>query len=177
MNWIFSKLRGARSRLYRRRFLQVNTRWKALAEIYTMHSFAPFFKLKMSAKNRQHFFAIEKWISDFFIFCIEFCIFSANFLWIFVRISRQIPEKSDVCRFFTQICENKLENCRKFWNLWKIIQYYSILFNRVLSCGEVRSGTSLGSPSTCRAWRHRQEPLTRSITLERRSRSKKNCSG
>ena len=36
------KLRGARSRLYRRRFLRVNTRWKALAEIYTMHSFAPF---------------------------------------------------------------------------------------------------------------------------------------
>ena len=36
------KLRGARSRLYRRRFLQVNNRWKALAEIYTMHSFAPF---------------------------------------------------------------------------------------------------------------------------------------
>ena len=33
---------GARSRLYRRRFLQVNIRWKALAEIYTMHSFAPF---------------------------------------------------------------------------------------------------------------------------------------
>merc|ERR1712078_607588 len=33
---------NARSRLYRSRFLQVNTRWKALAEIYTMHSFAPF---------------------------------------------------------------------------------------------------------------------------------------
>ena len=32
------KLRGARSRLYRRGFLQVNTRWRALAEIYTMHS-------------------------------------------------------------------------------------------------------------------------------------------
>ena len=48
----------------------------------------------------------------------------------FVPISRQIPEMSDVCRFFTQICENKLENCRKFWNLWKlfnIIQYYSIV--------------------------------------------------
>ena len=44
--------------LYRRRFLQVNTRWKALAEIYTMHSFAPFINLKISAKNRQHFFAI-----------------------------------------------------------------------------------------------------------------------
>ena len=36
------ELLEARSRLYRRRFLQVNTRWKALAEIYTMHSFAPF---------------------------------------------------------------------------------------------------------------------------------------
>ena len=34
-------------------------RWKALAEIYRMHSFAPFFNLKISAKNRQHFFAIE----------------------------------------------------------------------------------------------------------------------
>ena len=53
------KLRETRSRLYRRRFLQVNTRWKALAGIYTMHSFAPFFNLKISAKNRQHFFAIE----------------------------------------------------------------------------------------------------------------------
>ena len=30
----------ARSRLYRNQILQVNTRWKALAEIYTMHSFA-----------------------------------------------------------------------------------------------------------------------------------------
>ena len=44
------KLRGARSRLYRRRFLQVNTRWKALDEIYTMHSFATFFNPKISAK-------------------------------------------------------------------------------------------------------------------------------
>ena len=51
------KIKGARSRLYRNVFLQVNTRWKALAEIYTMHSFAPFFNLEISAKNRQHFFA------------------------------------------------------------------------------------------------------------------------
>ena len=29
------------SRLYRSQILQVNTRWKALAEIYTMHFFAP----------------------------------------------------------------------------------------------------------------------------------------
>ena len=31
-----------RSRLYRSQILQVNMRWKALAEIYKMHSFAPF---------------------------------------------------------------------------------------------------------------------------------------
>ena len=53
------KPRGARSRLYRRRFLQVNTRWKVLAEIYTVHSFAPFFNLNFFVKNRQNFFAIE----------------------------------------------------------------------------------------------------------------------
>merc|ERR1711869_70503 len=47
------------SRLYRRRCLQVNTRWKALAEIYTMHSFAPFSNLNFFVKNRQNFFAIE----------------------------------------------------------------------------------------------------------------------
>ena len=34
------KLYKARSRLDRRQILQVNTRWKALAEIFTMHSFA-----------------------------------------------------------------------------------------------------------------------------------------
>ena len=36
------KLYRARSRLYRSQSLQPNIRWKALAEIYTMHSFAPF---------------------------------------------------------------------------------------------------------------------------------------
>ena len=33
-----------RSRLYRSESLQENMRWKALAEMYTMHSFAPFSK-------------------------------------------------------------------------------------------------------------------------------------
>ena len=58
---------------------------------------------------------------------VKFCIFSENFWWNFVWISRQVPEKSDVRRFFNQICENKLEHCRKFWNLWKLcntIQHY-----------------------------------------------------
>ena len=38
------KLDKARSLRYRSQFLQENMRWKALAEIYTMHSFAPFSK-------------------------------------------------------------------------------------------------------------------------------------
>ena len=50
---------AARSRLYRSEILQVNTRWKALAEIYTMHSFAPFSNLNFFVKNRQNVFAIE----------------------------------------------------------------------------------------------------------------------
>ena len=42
----------ARSRLYRIGILQVNMRLKAVAEIYTMHSFAPFSMLKIFVKNR-----------------------------------------------------------------------------------------------------------------------------
>ena len=41
-----------------------------------MHSFAPFFKLKISAKNRQHLFAIEKnEFSDFSFFSSKFAFF------------------------------------------------------------------------------------------------------
>ena len=45
------ELHRARSRLYRSQILQVNTRWKALAEIYTMHSFAPFSNLNFFVKK------------------------------------------------------------------------------------------------------------------------------
>ena len=41
------KLHRARSRLYRSQILQVNTRWKALAEIYKMHSFAQLLESKI----------------------------------------------------------------------------------------------------------------------------------
>ena len=48
----FPELFRARSRLYRSQILQVNIRWKALVEIYTKHSFAPFSNLKIFVKNR-----------------------------------------------------------------------------------------------------------------------------
>ena len=60
------KLRGARSRLYRRRFLQVNTRWKALAEIYTMHSFAPFWNPQSKTGEKRTWPLHRSLISTFF---------------------------------------------------------------------------------------------------------------
>ena len=98
-----------------------------------MHSFAPFSNLKISAKNRQHFFRdrmiefpifsffIRRWILHFF--CEFFMIF-------FFRISRQIPEKSEVCRFsinFAKTHEKITEISENFEN-------YSILFNVIQSC-------------------------------------------
>ena len=58
--------------------------------------------------------------------------FSYEFWWTIVRISRQIPEKRDVCRFLNRICENKLENCRKFWNLWKLFIIFHDLLMKIL---------------------------------------------
>ena len=49
------EINQARSRLYRSQILQENTRWKALAEIYTMHSFAPFSNLNFSLKIAEIF--------------------------------------------------------------------------------------------------------------------------
>ena len=45
------KLYKVRSRLCRSQILQLNTRSKALAEIYAMHSFAPFWNLNFFVKN------------------------------------------------------------------------------------------------------------------------------
>ena len=47
------ELQTARYRLYRIQHLQQNMRWKALAEIYTMHSFAPVSNLKKIRQNLQ----------------------------------------------------------------------------------------------------------------------------
>ena len=54
------KLYSARSLLYRRQILQENIRWKALDEIYNIYMLLHRSDLKISAKNRQHFFANEK---------------------------------------------------------------------------------------------------------------------
>ena len=72
------------------------------------------------------------WIIEFSIFSFSSSNF-AFFLRIFdVFFPDFAPNSRKECRLslFNQFCENKLENCRKFWNLWKlfnIIQYYSIV--------------------------------------------------
>ena len=52
VGWL-EKFRKARSRLYRSQILQVNTRWKALGEIYKIHMLLHRSELNISAKNRR----------------------------------------------------------------------------------------------------------------------------
>ena len=40
---------------------------------------------------------------------------------------------------FNQIYENNFENCRNFWNMWKLFNFFSISFNRVLTGQPARS--------------------------------------
>ena len=90
------------------------------------------------------------WINEYSLIQsqkFEFCIFSANFWWIFFRISRQIPENSDVCRFFNQICEIKSEICRKFWILWKKFTIIGELFTSLLRRGSPSAATLPAAPS------------------------------
>ena len=51
--YLYRKLVGARFQLYRRRFLQVNIRWKALDEIYKICKPLHRSKFKNSFKNRR----------------------------------------------------------------------------------------------------------------------------
>ena len=71
-----TNLLRAHSRLYRNQILQVNTRWKALAEIYTKHSFASFSDL-FSLKIAEHFADFEN--------CFQNSIILPEFCWIFVE--------------------------------------------------------------------------------------------
>ena len=63
---MFAKFWRARFRLYRSQIVQVNLRWKAFAEIYTMHSFAPFSTLN---------FLFQKLLNTF---CYFFSTFSKD---------------------------------------------------------------------------------------------------
>ena len=69
----------------------------------------------------------------------------------FSRISRQIPENSDGCRFFNQMCENIFETIRnlpKILNFVKIIHYCSKLFTSLLGhLSEEGAGRNFEDPN------------------------------
>ena len=92
----------ARSRLYRRRFLQVNTRWKALDAIYKIRILLHRSDFKISVKNRQTFFENKKWNFQF----------SAFFDWI-------LP-------FWSQILMKFYRNFAKFFRKWRNLSRISV---------------------------------------------------
>ena len=81
----FGKLWRARSRLYRSRILQVKMRLKALAEINTMHSFAPFSNLNLFVKNC--------WI--FLLIFYKMLQILPTFYWIFTNFFGIFPKYSN----------------------------------------------------------------------------------
>ena len=131
MKWIFPQTSRGSFSAVSTPILQVNTRWKALDEIYKLRILLHRSDFKIPVKNRQHFF--REWKNElifFPIFSVEFCIFSAKFWWLFFQISRQIPEKSDVCRFSIKFAIFK----KKIAEIFEICENYSVLFNIIQSC-------------------------------------------
>ena len=84
------KLRGARSRLYRRRFLQANTRLKALDEIYKIYKLLHRSAFKNSAKFRQTF-------SHFSSFIFKISLIFRNFVQNLTNFDEKIPEFQQIC--------------------------------------------------------------------------------
>ena len=111
--WIESapKLWEARSRLYRSRFLQSNTRWKALAEIYKICIPLHRSDRKISAKNRPTFCEIEYWIFNIFAL-VQFDF--AIFLWNFDEILSEFRDKSQKIMKIIEMLMKNAEKMRKF---------------------------------------------------------------
>ena len=98
-----------------------------------MHSFAPFFNLKISTKNRHHFFAIEKLNFRFFSFSYRILqFFLRNFYELFSGFRAKFQKRVTSVVFQSNL-RKQIRKLPKILKFVKIIQYYSILFNRVLT--------------------------------------------
>ena len=105
-------------------------RLKALAEIYTMHSFAPFSNLNFFVKNRQHFFAIElmNFInsiaknSNFAFFLRIFDEFFSGFRAKFQKIVTRVAFSIKFAKTNQKFAENS-EFCENYSLLFKIIHW------------------------------------------------------
>ena len=114
---IFSKLWEARSRLYRNESLQVNSRWKALDEIYKIYKLLHRSAFKNSATFRQTF-------SHFYSFVFEISLIFRNFCPNLTNFDENFPE-------FQQICWKRSKSPRfsnflrfrtgNYWNFQKMI--------------------------------------------------------
>ena len=82
----------ARFQLYWNHILQVNTRWKALAEICTMHAFAPFSDLEIFVK----FYIFQK-VRQIFRKC---CCFFAKSMIFRCKFHRELPEFPEILNHF-----------------------------------------------------------------------------
>ena len=133
-----------------------------------MHSFAPFFNLKISAKNRQHVFAIEKLNFRFFsISSSNFAFFLRNFDEFFSGFRAKLQKRVRSVAF-QSILRKRIRKLPKFLKILKIIQFYSILFNRVLSGAAVRGvGEGPARPARLRRRRARR-PAGRELRPPRR---------
>ena len=101
-----SKLWEARYRLYQRRSLQVNTRWKALDEIFKIHKPLHRSVSQNFAKFRRTFF----WF--FLIFSSKFLSFVANFAvsrWNLMKFARNFAKMQPIFQ--------KLAKSLKIWQL------------------------------------------------------------
>ena len=105
-----ANFRRAHSRLYRRRLLQVNTRWKAIDEIYKIYKLLHRSAFKNSAKFRQTFSHFYSFIFEISLIFRNFCPYLTNFEekfpefeFSFIQIYRNRDESDD---FFAEIPEN-----------------------------------------------------------------------
>ena len=98
------ELHRARSRLYRSQILQVNTRWKALAEIYTMHSFAPFSNLNFFVKNAESF---ADFLNRILQNLPDFCWIFAESRSILSKFFRDFPKIQHFSESFRKMLQNR----------------------------------------------------------------------
>ena len=96
---------------FSRRFLQSNTRWKALAEIYKICIPLHRSDRKISAKNRPTFCEIEYWIFNIFAL-VQFDF--AIFLWNFDEILSEFRDKSQKIMKIIEMLMKNAEKMRKF---------------------------------------------------------------
>ena len=107
---VFSKLWEARSRLYRNESLQVNSRWKALDEIYKIYKLLHRSAFKNSAKFRQTF-------SHFYSFVFEISLIFRNFCPNLTNFDEKFPEFQQICwkrsksPRFSNFLRFRTENC------------------------------------------------------------------